>query len=108
MIKIYHKEGVWFKFTSWEFLVIAQIVFDEYAKESVIPWVTSACDGQHMDGSCHYTGLGWDFRIWGLENPKKTAEAIKIRAQEVDYHYDVVLERDHLHTEYDLNKVKEV
>ena len=107
MIKVNCKEGVFFKFIGYEFLVLAQIVWNEYARESIVPVVTSACDGQHMDGSYHYTGLAWDWRIWGLNSPKDTAEAIKIKAQEIDYRYDVLLEEVHIHSEYDLNKTKD-
>lgn len=104
MIKVNCKEGVWFKFISYEFLVAAQIVFQEYSKEEITPTVTSACDGKHMDGSYHYNGMAWDFRIWGLQYPQDTADRIKLALQDLDYRYDVIFELDHIHIEYDINK----
>ena len=105
-IRVDCKEGVWFKFISWEFLVCAQTVFGIFQNYGVIPVVTSACDGKHMDGSYHYTGLGWDFRVWGLDNPQRVADEIRIQLRDHDYHYDVILEKDHIHMEYDVNKTK--
>lgn len=104
MIKVDCKEGVWFKFISYEFLVAAQVVWKHYSNQSVVPTVTSACDSQHCEGSYHYTGLAWDFRIWGLNNPENVANAIRSDLRNIDYRYDVIFEGDHIHIEYDLNK----
>jgi hypothetical protein len=105
-IRVNCKEGVWFKFISWEFTVAAQTVFGVFQKYNVIPTVTSACDSKHMDGSLHYKGLGWDFRVWGLPDPEKVTQEIKRLLQDADYHYDVIFEKDHIHIEYDVAKTK--
>ena len=105
-IRVNCKEGVWFKFISWEFTVAAQAVFQAYQQYNIIPWVTSATEetSKHMDGSLHYEGLAWDFRIWGLPDPKSITSLIKTRLQDMDHHYDVILEKDHIHIEWDKNK----
>jgi hypothetical protein len=107
-IRVNCKEGVWFKFISWEFTVAAQTVFSVYQNYSLIPWVTSGAEkeSKHMDGSLHYMGLAWDFRVWGLNNPQKVSDDIKRLLQDADYHYDVIFEKDHIHIEYDTGKTR--
>jgi hypothetical protein len=106
MIKVYCKEGVWFKFISYEFLTLARIVCRVYEKYGLVPTVTSAADGIHGIPSLHPDGLGWDWRTWGLKDPRAAAKEIKEEAQAVDYHYDVLYEDNppHIHSEYDMNK----
>lgn len=111
MIRVNCKEGIWFKFIGFEFLTLARIVFRVFQRYGAVPTITSACDGTHMDGSLHYEGLGWDWRIWGLAHPKVVADEIRQDAQAVDFHYDVVFgdpkHLDHIHTEYDLKKKRD-
>jgi len=115
MILINCKEGVWFKFIDHHFIELARIVFRVYQKRGVIPVVTSACDGVHMTNSYHYQGLGWDWRIWGIDNSqtpqnevKEAADEIRTEAQNLDFHYDVIYgdskHLDHIHTEWDAFK----
>jgi len=108
MIKVYCKEGVWFKFISYEFLTLARVVYRVYEAEGIIPTITSACDSQHGEGSLHPRGLAWDWRIWGLKDPQRAANEIRREVQAIDYHYDIVFgdekHLDHIHTEYDENK----
>ena len=67
--------------------------------------VTSGNDGKHMTGSLHYTNAALDFRTGhAWEPPLMTAdEAEEVReelAALLGAGYDVVLEKDHLHIEY--------
>ena len=108
MIRINCEEGVWFKFIGFEFLTVARIVSRVYEKDSVIARIMSACDRIHMANSLHHEGLAWDWRIWGLKDPKAIADEIRREAQAVDFHYDVIFgdekHLDHMHTEYDIRK----
>ncbi len=108
MMKVDCKEGVWFKFISYEFLTLARIFCRVYERYELVPTVTSACDSTHAGGggrsSLHYNGLGWDWRTRDLKNPKEVADEIRREAQAIDYHYDIVLEKDHIHSEYDVEK----
>jgi hypothetical protein len=62
--------------------------------------VTSGFEGSHSEGSLHYSGLAEDYRIRDV-NPSELAEMVgKVRAR-LGSLYDVVLEADHLHVEYD-------
>lgn len=61
--------------------------------------ITSGCEGSHMKGSLHYIGEALDFRTRDLT----FAEQVLWRdrcVQELGPDYDVVLEKDHLHIEY--------
>ena len=102
------KRGVWFREINRPFLICAQVVAEVYRKQHVTPVVTSACDGWHMKNSLHYDGLAWDWRIWGLEDPRAAADEIRERLREIDPRYDVVYgdprHLDHIHIEYDIRK----
>ena len=62
--------------------------------------ITSIVDGSHMRGSEHYTGMAFDCR---------TREMSEVRAREIAHQigadlgadFDVILETDHLHIEFD-------
>lgn len=69
-------------------------VYAEYAEELVI---TSVTDGRHMRGSLHHCGLAMDCRL-----PKHNLDSIVAEIQRrIGVHYDVVLESDHIHVEFD-------
>lgn len=78
----------------------AHMVFGSLGYEVVI---TSACDGEHMQGSLHYEGKALDLRCsvaWGFS--EADCEAIAAMMQErLGEDYDVVWEGTHLHVEYD-------
>lgn len=64
------------------------------------PTLTSGNDGKHRVDSFHYVGLALDFRSRDLSNTK--ALFFRDRLQErLGENYDVVLESDHFHIEYD-------
>lgn len=63
--------------------------------------ITSVLDGKHMKGSKHYRGLAIDVRI--NDKPK---DHIHCFFTTLTYDsnlkdYDIVLEKDHIHIEYD-------
>jgi len=61
--------------------------------------VTSALDGKHGPNSFHYVGCAFDLRTRHLGSKEKVEElARKIRGVLGD-HYDVVVEKDHIHIE---------
>lgn len=63
--------------------------------------VTSTLEGKHMEGSLHYQGLAVDIRIKDVEKPEEWAVAIKTALNSQDHEFDVLLETDHIHIEYD-------
>jgi Hedgehog amino-terminal signalling domain len=81
-------------------LVVAHDVYRELGASCTI---TSGNDGEHMDGSLHYEGFAVDLRTRDLLPVNKgiVVERLKTR---LGSEFDVVMEADHLHLEYDPRK----
>lgn len=62
--------------------------------------ITSLMDGTHNRASEHYTGMAFDFRTRDLGETRAKEVAHTIGAN-LGTDYDVVLETDHCHVEYD-------
>jgi hypothetical protein len=60
--------------------------------------ITSARDGTHQHNSLHYTGNAVDIRTRSLPDSIGMADELRDR---LPHAYDVVLEADHLHIEFD-------
>ena len=66
--------------------------------DGIDTWVTSTSDGKHMKNSKHYDipCNAADIRIWNI------LERICAKFRDIlGRHYDVVLEKDHIHIEWD-------
>ena len=75
---------------------IAHSVFQDHAELEMR--ITSVIDGKHSVGSLHYAGQAVDISIAGLNTDFGTIKAAIAEALGADY--DVVLETDHLHIEF--------
>lgn len=67
-------------------------------------WITSGDDGQHGQNSKHYEGLAVDIRTRILPGGSTGLLASHIAGligDALGHLYDVVLERTHIHIEYD-------
>lgn len=66
-------------------------------------WITSANDSKHGDASLHYKNLAFDIRIYNITG--KVHHEAELWAERLAValgpEYDVVLEKDHLHIEFD-------
>jgi len=72
---------------------IAKIVWEIEQEELV---VTSTYEGTHSEGSLHYADLAEDIRR------HKKGQKVRNRLRDkLGMDYDVVLESDHIHIEYD-------
>lgn len=62
--------------------------------------ITSILDGKHRDGSKHYDGQAFDIRtfIYTVTELNELMAALK---EALGPDFDVVLENDHIHIEYD-------
>lgn len=76
--------------------VIAEGIYEKYGAELVI---TSANDGKHGKNTLHDDGLALDLRTWSLQGREVEVAAQLQKA--LGDEYDVVLEADHLHIEWD-------
>lgn len=81
-------------------LVLAVLVVDGVCRERAVACVvTSAVDSTHERGSLHYVGAAVDFRTRELQPAHLTAFRDDV-AERLGPEYDVVLEADHLHVEW--------
>lgn len=81
-------------------IMVADGVYASLGQELVI---TSLLDGTHSNTSLHYTGCAVDFRTRYF----KPGEAEKARndiSGRLTSDYDVILEKNHLHVEYQPRK----
>ena len=77
-------------------------------------WITSANDGKHSENSYHYKNLALDLRIWNLEKKdinyvieNLTNDRFQFLFSPDHKYYDIVLEKDHIHCEYDERKANQ-
>jgi hypothetical protein len=63
--------------------------------------VTSVNDGKHRQGSLHYEGLAFDIRTWALKTAADKEHALRELKRALGPDYDVILEADHIHIEFD-------
>ena len=66
-------------------------------------WITSANDSEHMEGSLHFKNRAFDIRIYNITGPTETMAKgwVKNMKLILGRNYDIVLETDHIHVEYD-------
>lgn len=74
--------------------------YGAYAEIGLDVVVTSGLDGKHSANSKHYSGHGLDIRTRHVPAEKLDALTASIRGCLGD-DYDVVLESDHVHIEFD-------
>lgn len=70
---------------------------DIYANYDLSVIITSTYEGNHSPSSLHYSNDAIDIRII----PGKTQQLIQEIKETLGTDFDVVLERDHIHIEYD-------
>lgn len=67
--------------------------------------VTSGCDGQHQVNSKHYTNEAIDLRTFHLQGDELHT-VVQAMQDTLGKDFDVVIEGDHLHVEYDPKHMK--
>ena len=100
MIPIKLKPGVRLRGMSVQalFIIIAAgPVWEMHGAPALI--ITSVTDGRHSDGSYHHSGDGVDLRTRNLPGEIELA-AIDLR-DALGADFDVVVERTHIHVEYE-------
>lgn len=74
-----------------------------YANHDYVAVLTSGKDGVHKRQSLHDIGLAGDFRTRQLRDEIKATIVTEIQ-KELGPEYEVLLESDHIHIEYDPRK----
>jgi len=77
-------------------LIVADSVYQGFGRELV---VTSLCDSRHSRTSLHYVGYAADLRIRDIPAGELQDVVCDLR-KALTGDYDVVLEADHIHLEY--------
>lgn len=80
-------------------ILLALIIAEQlYPPSDGYMMITSVSDGQHKLGSLHHVGLAVDIRPPTHE--RALNEFVERLQHRLGYEYDVVLEDDHIHIEY--------
>lgn len=94
------KNGVSLRGMQPQVLLAVQVALQAYTDAGYDLVITSCTDGKHSRGSRHYVGLAVDFRIRHVD--KESLPEIYRRIKEaLGTEYDVILEKTHIHVEYD-------
>jgi len=90
------------KFVMRDALLICEDVYKMYGRKEGVT-ITSARDGIHSAGSMHYYGYAIDTRIyfWSKKISNIVFLLIRSKLKEISTYYDVVIESDHIHIEWD-------
>jgi hypothetical protein len=92
--------GTTLKPTTRRMVDAAEYVFGQYG---IVPVITSGTDGTHRANSLHYSGDALDFRRWDSDRAGVTQAVLTGLRYYLGDGYDVILEPDHFHIEYDPN-----
>jgi hypothetical protein len=94
------KSNVKFHHTSFLFPAVMRIIWTAQftADDGYEVTITSGCDGQHKEGSKHYTGRAFDFRT--RDYPGDLEKWVTRMKHTLGDLYFVLLERTHIHVQY--------
>lgn len=92
------KPGVRVRGLSNEILLAIVIAESVYRETQGLMVITSLTDGKHSVGSLHYTGEAVDLRLPSTIVIDQVVSQLK---SALGSSYDVILETDHIHIEYD-------
>lgn len=91
------KTGVRIRGMQPEILLAVVVAHELFREQAQTLTITSCTDGRHKDGSHHYTGCAVDLRL-----PTAKPDSVVAQLQNrLGADYDVILEGDHIHLEYD-------
>ena len=99
MRKVNFKNGVKLAGLQPEMLEAIDICAEVFSKNNLPLTLTSAREGNHGRHSHHYKGLAIDLRVWDIADSVNIYQRYLQEALGPDY--QVIVEPDHLHVEYD-------
>ena len=99
------KSGVWLGEINNYFMLFIEALEEVGNRWGFIPFITSGCDGKHMEGSKHYKHQAWDLRIWNMKDPHAVAENLLHVLNRDEYKWIVLYgdehHKDHMHIQTD-------
>ena len=81
-------------------IIVANSVYRQHGVNMVM---TCGTDSKHSKNSLHYCGLAFDIRINGIPG-YKIEKIVHDLTESLGDEFDVVLERNHIHVEYQPEK----
>lgn len=87
-----------------EIMVAAIVANEVYALQGHNLVITSIVDGKHGKDSYHYKGLAIDARTRYFKNQAEIEAVAKDIRERLGHLYDVVVESDHIHIEFDKSR----
>ena len=78
---------------------VAMAIYASYDDGDVECIITEATGGHHGVASLHYVGQAIDLRTWGLTGAEQRDITGKLKSS-LGSQYDVILESDHIHIEF--------
>jgi hypothetical protein len=85
-------------------VILGATIFADVMWKHGIPTVITSCrDGKHKDGSLHYEGKAVDIRLASRFNMSPNIDLLMLNEGRaaLGEQYDLVLEQDHFHLEFD-------
>lgn len=94
--------GEWHIVRFSEWIKAGYKVVDDLSKElfGIEIIITSGMEGEHSINSKHPKGDAVDIRTWYYKKGE-AAKLVKAVKAKIDKNYDIILESDHIHLEYD-------
>ena len=71
------KSGVWLGEINNYFMSFLEALREVGNRRGFIPFITSGCEGKHMEGSKHYKHKAWDLRIWNMRDPHAATDDLR-------------------------------
>ena len=96
---IFLKDGVSINGVKPEIVFAMNVVEQIYRNYEVGLTITSINDSKHGYGSLHYIGYAFDCRIYNLEGVD-VQPVVKEIKEALNADFDVLLEKDHIHIEF--------
>ena len=94
------KKGVSIRGIKPEMVLGIQVVVGFFEKNNIKDvWITSCVDGRHGKNSLHYVGYAIDVRIWDIISDRRNWFTSELN-KEMGSEFDCVLEKDHIHIEF--------
>lgn len=98
---VYFKDGVKVDGIKKETIELMLLLNTFFVRQISKPFVVTSCtDGRHMKGSKHYSGYAIDIRTRHLTK-REIGILVSWFTTYYDKYYDMVVESDHIHVEYD-------
>ena len=83
-----------------EMLLGVMEAIEAYRERGYDTVITSATDGKHSATSLHYAGCAVDLRTRHIADQQEVEDIASQLRRALAPHFDVVLEEDHIHMEY--------